>query len=275
MKIKKILNNNAVWSTDGEGNEIIATGRGISFGKKVGDVIDDTKVEKLFMSKEANAQFIQLVEELPYEEIQVADEIINYASEVLGKRLCRNIYITLTDHLGFAVQRKREGIEIRNSLLWEIRKYYAKEYEIGRHALEIIRDRLNVELSDDEAGFFALHIVNAELDGSIHHTMEAPEIIKDILNIVRYSFTVEIDENSLSYERFITHLKYFLQRAERNVYYPPDSNDIYEIVIKKFPEAYKCAWRIKSYMETKYPQKITEDEMLYLTVHISRITGRQ
>jgi len=276
MKIKKILNNNAAYSSDGGENEIIVMGRGICFGKRPGEEIDPAKVEKVFtMSKEPNAQFMRLVEEMPYEEIQVADEIINYASERLGKRLCKNIYITLTDHLGFSVERKKQGLEIRNALLWEIKKYYSLEYEIGRHAVDIIHERLGVELSDDEAGFFALHIVNAELDGSIHHTMVTPEIIKDILNIVKYSFSVEIDENSLSYERFITHLKYFLQRAEKNVYYPPDSNDIFDVVIRKFPEAYRCACRIKSYMELKYPQKITDDEMLYLTIHISRITGRQ
>lgn len=275
MKIKKILNNNAAYSSDGGENEMIVMGRGICFGKKQGEEIDPAKVEKVFRSKESNEQFMRLVEEMPYEEIKVADEIINYASERLGKRLCKNIYITLTDHLGFAVERKKQGLAIRNALLWEIKKYYSLEYEIGRHAVDVIRDRLGVELSEDEAGFFALHIVNAELDGSIHHTMVTPEIIKDILNIVRYSFTVEIDENSLSYERFITHLKYFLQRAEKNVYYPQDSNDIYEVVIRKFPDAYRCACRIKSYMELKYPQKITDDEMLYLTIHISRITGRQ
>lgn len=276
MKITKILNNNAASSMDDEGNEMIVTGRGLCFGKKVGDALEEDKVEKTFtMSKEPNAQFIKLVEELPYEEIQVADEIIEYAIETLNKKLCKNIYITLTDHLSFALERQKSGIELKNALLWEIKKFYSKEYKVGQHALEMIQDRLQVELPEDEAGFFALHIVNAELDGNIQHTMETPEIISDILNIVKYTFKVELDENTLSYERFITHLKYFLQRAEKNVFYPPESNDIFEVLIKRFPEAYRCACRIKSYMETKYPQKMTEDEMLYLTVHISRIVERK
>ena len=131
----------------------------------------------------------------------------------------------------------------------------------------------DMELAD-EAGFFALHIVNAELDGNIHHTMEAPEIIDDIISIVKYTYKRDLDEDSFSYERFITHLKYFLQRAERNAYYEPQDPGIFEIIMERFPEAYNCATRIKSYMESKYPEKLTDEEMLYLTVHIARITDR-
>ena len=274
MTIKKIFNNNAALATDEQGNEVIYTGCGICFQKKCGDELDESKIEKTFVMEKANEQFMKLVSELPYEEIQVADEIIKYAASHLNKRLCNNIYITLTDHLGFAVERSKTGTVLKNKLLWEIKKYYGPEFVIGRHALEIIKDRLGVELPEDEAGFFALHIVNAELDGNIHHTMETPEVIDDIVNIVRFTYKTDLDEQSLSYERFITHLKYFLQRAENKIYYQPADGELFEIVTKKYPEAYKCASRIKSYMEAKYPEEITDEEMLYLTVHISRITGR-
>ncbi|MBP5594050.1 MAG: PRD domain-containing protein, partial [Pseudobutyrivibrio sp.] len=122
---------------------------------------------------------------------------------------------------------------------------------------------------------FALHIVNAELDGNMHHTLETSEVISDIVSIVKYTFNTTLDENTLSYERFITHLKYFLQRAEKREYYPADNVDMFNMMINKFPEAYKCAKRIKSYMESKFPEEITDEEMLYLVVHISRITDRK
>ena len=274
MKIKKVLNNNAALASDENGNEIIYTGCGICFQKRPGDELDESKIEKTFVMEKANEQFLKLVSELPYEQIQVADEIIRYASDNLGKRLCNNIYITLTDHLGFAIERSKSGTFLKNKLLWEIKTYYKVEYNLGRHALEIIKDKLGVDLPEDEAGFFALHIVNAELDGNIHHTMEAPEIIDDIISIVKYTYKKDLDEDSFSYERFITHLKYFLQRAERNAYYEPQDPGIFEIIMERFPEAYNCATRIKSYMESKYPEKLTDEEMLYLTVHIARITDR-
>ncbi len=276
MKIKKILNNNAALAIDDKGNEIVYTGCGLCYQKRCGDEIDANKIEKTFVMEKPNEQFKKLVSEMPYEQVQVADEIIGYASTVIKKRLCNNIYITLTDHLGYAIERAKTGTFLRNKLLWEIKNFYKIEYEIGCHALEIIKDELGVELPEDEAGFFALHVVNAELDGNMHHTLESSEVISDIVSIVKFTFKSELDEDSLSYERFITHLKYFLQRASRKEYYPSGDNEIYCMVKKKFPEAYKCACRIKSYMESRFPEEeITDEEMLYLMVHISRITGRQ
>lgn len=275
MRIKKILNNNAALAVDDKGNEIVYTGCGICFQKKSGDSIDESKIEKTFVMEKTNEQFKQLVTEMPYEQVQVADEIIKYAEEKINKRLCNNIYITLTDHLGYAIERTKTGTVLKNKLLWEIKNFYKLEYSIGCHALEIVQEKLGVTLPEDEAGFFALHIVNAELDGNMHHTLETSEVISDIVSIVKYTFNTELDENTLSYERFITHLKYFLQRAEKKEFYPADNVEMFNMMIKKFPEAYKCASRIKSYMESKFPNEITDEEMLYLTMHISRITDRR
>ncbi|QFJ54816.1 BglG family transcription antiterminator LicT [Pseudobutyrivibrio xylanivorans] len=276
MKIKKILNNNAALVTDDKGNEIVYTGCGLCFQKKCGDQIDESKIEKTFVMEKPSEQFKQLVSEMPYEQIQVADEIIKYAEEILNKRLCNNIYITLTDHLGYAIERAQNGTYLRNKLLWEIKNFYKAEYSIGCHALSIIKEKLGATLPDDEAGFFALHIVNAELDGNMHHTLETSEVISDIVSIVKFTFNSELDENTLSYERFVTHLKYFLQRAEKREYYPEDNVEMFCMMKNKFPDAYKCATRIKSYMESKFPDnEITDEEMLYLVVHISRITDRK
>ena len=274
MTIKKVLNNNAALALDEKGNEIVYTGRGICFQKHAGDELDTSKIEKTFVLEKENEQFTKLVADMPYEQIQVAGEIIQYALEHLGKKLSDNIYISLTDHLGFAIERSKSGTYLKNKLLWEIKNYYKPEFEIGCHALDVIKEKLGVELPEDEAGFFALHIVNAELDGNMIHSLEAPELINDIVSIVKYTYKCDLDENTFSYERFITHLKYFLQRAEKRAYYEPQGGEVFDMIKEKFPDAYKCAQRIQSYMESRYPDKLTDEEMLYLTVHISRITDR-
>ena len=149
MKIKKILNNNAALALDDKGNEIVYTGCGLCFQKKIGDEIDEGKIEKTFVMEKPNEQFKQLVSEMPYEQIQVADEIIKYAGDMLNKRLCNNIYITLTDHLGYAIERARTGTVLKNKLLWEIKNFYKTEYSIGCHALDMIKEKLGVTLPDD------------------------------------------------------------------------------------------------------------------------------
>ena len=131
-----------------------------------------------------------------------------------------------------------------------------------------------MELSEDEAGFFAIHIVNAEMGSQMSHSIEAPEMIKDMLNIVKYSFQMELDEDSLAYERFLTHLKFFIQRAVRKECYPDEDAVLFAALKEKFPKAYHCAQKIQKYMEQKLDCVVAEEEVLYLTMHIARIARR-
>lgn len=276
MKILKVINNNVVSSLDHKKREIIVLGKGIGFQKSSGDDIQEDKIEKIFqLSTAMNSQFEKLVEEIPYRYIKYTDEIVKEATEVLDKKLNRNIYITLTDHLHFAIERYHKNILFQNALLWEIKKFYNKEYTIGLHAISMIKEKENIELSADEAAFIALHIVNAEMDGDMTQTANAPEMLKDMLNIVKYTFHVTFDEDSLSYERFVTHLKFFIQRAIDRSYYPAEDNDLYELYKEKFPKAYICAKKIRKYMEEKTDHPVTDEEILYLTVHISRVIDRK
>lgn len=277
MKILKVINNNVVSSVDDREREIIVLGKGIGFQKSSGDDIQQDRIEKIFqLSTAANSQFEKLVEEIPYEYIKYTDEIVKEATEVLGRKLNRNIYITLTDHLHFAIERYRKNILFQNALLWEIKKFYSVEYTVGLHAVAMIKEKEGIELSADEAAFIALHIVNAEMDvgGGMAQTANAPEMLQDMLNIVRYTFHVSLDEESLSYERFVTHLKFFIQRAINQSYYPAEENELYELYRKKCPKAYACARKIRTYMEEKTGNTVTDEEMMYLTVHITRVIDR-
>lgn len=272
MKIAKIMNNNVVSALDEGNREIIVLGKGIGFQKHNGDLIDEVKVEKIFrLSEPARSKFEKLVEEIPYEYVSYTDEIVREATETLGMELNKNIYITLTDHLYFAIERYRRNITFQNALLWEIKRFYSREYEVGLKAVELLKEREGVALSVDEAAFIALHIVNAEMDINLSRTLSVPGMIKDLLNIVRYTFHVDLDEESLSYERFVTHLKFFIQRTLKRQCYPTEELELYELYRKKAPKSYECAKKIKKYMEEKTDTEVTDEEMMYLTVHISRV----
>ena len=266
------MNNNIVSALDERNREIIALGRGIGFQKHAEDTIDESKIEKIFMLPEPSKnQFERLVEEIPYKYVKYTDEIVKEATAVLGKKLNKNIYITLTDHLHFAIERYKQNVSFQNALLWEIKKFYSREYEIGSKAIALLKEQEGVELSADEAAFIALHIVNAEMDGDLGQAASMPGMIKDMINIVQYTFQMELDEESLSYERFLTHLKFFIQRALNRQYYPAEDAELYELYQRKAPKAYECARKLKKYMEEKTGTEVTEEELLYLTVHISRV----
>lgn len=272
MKITKIINNNVVSSIDEKGREVVVMGKGLGFQKKSGDDINKSAIEKIFQLPSDNvSQFETLLEDMPYEHIKIAKDIILYAREKLDRHLNKNIYLTLTDHLSYAIERKRHGISVQNALLWEIKKYYHEEYLVGLQALEMVKNEVGIELSEDEAGFLALHIVNAEMDGNMHESVGMPAMLKDIMNIVKYHFGVELNETSLAYERFIKHLKFFVQRAVSGECYEADDLELNLSVKEKCANEYSCACKIKKYVESKTSYQVSEEEIIYITVHINRV----
>ncbi|MCC2242204.1 PRD domain-containing protein [Roseburia sp. CLA-AA-H204] len=272
MQIIKVINNNVISSEDDKGKEIIVMGKGIGFGKKAGEEIDETKIEKVFsLPDESTSQFMQVVKDMPYEYIRTAELVIAYARETLGYHLSKNIYVTLTDHLGYAIERKRQGIVVANELSWEMKKFYNAEFQVGLKALDIVKQELDVELPEDEAGFIAMHLVNAQMGGQMNQSRNMPAMIKDILNIVRYTFQVELDEKSLSYERFVTHLRFFVQRVISREDSERNDEEFDQLIADRFPHSYECAQKIKSYMKKKLDYEVSDVEISYLAVHIHRV----
>lgn len=272
MQIIKVINNNVISSEDDKGKEIIVMGKGIGFGKKAGEEIDETKIEKVFsLPDESTSQFMQVVKDMPYEYIRTAELVIAYARETLGYHLSKNIYVTLTDHLGYALERKRQGIVVANELSWEMKKFYNAEFQVGLKALDIVKQELDVELPEDEAGFIAMHLVNAQMGGQMNQSRNMPAMIKDILNIVRYTFQVELDEKSLSYERFVTHLRFFVQRVISREDSERNDEEFDQLIADRFPRSYECAQKIKSYMKKKLDYEVSDVEISYLAVHIHRV----
>ncbi|WP_455715973.1 BglG family transcription antiterminator LicT [Anaerosporobacter sp.] len=272
-RITKLINNNVVCSNDAEGNEVILRGLGIGFQKKVNDSIEDDKVEKIYkMENKATSNKLQeLLADIPIEYITVCTEIIEYATKKLNKKLNDNIYITLTDHISFAITRKGNKLEYRNVLLTEIKTFYEAEYEIGVQSLEIIKEKLGVELSYDEAGFIALHIVNAELDTNMGNMVKITELIQMIVDLIRDYYGKPLDEDSFNYTRFITHLKFFGQRLFNNKVVEDDDEEFRSLVKDRYPVDYQCAENIAKLVLEKYNKKVTEEELMFLTIHLRRM----
>lgn len=276
MKIDKIINNNLVRSFDNNGKEVLVMGCGLGFKKQVGQDIDQSKIEKIYAieNKNTSNKLMTLLSDIPLEHIQISNEIISYAKYSLGKKLSDNIYISLTDHISFAIDRYNQGLEFRNALLWEIKRFYNHEFLIGKEALQIIKRRIGIELPEDEAASIALHIVNAQLGTSkMDETIDRTMMIQNIIKIVKLHYTIELDEYSLNYERFITHLKFFSQRVFSGKQVKSEDPSFCELIKNKYLEAYKCAEKIKKYIQKEFNYELAEEEMIYLTVHIKRITS--
>lgn len=277
MKIDKIINNNLIRTFDNNGKEILLMGCGLGFQKKIGDTIDRSKIEKIYAieNKNDSNKLMNLLSEIPLEYIQVSNEIISYAKYSLGKRLNDNIYISLTDHISFAIERYKQGLNFKNALLWEIKRFYNHEFLIGKEALTIIKKRLDIMLSEDEAASIALHIVNAQLNSrDMNDTLDITKMIQNILNIVKFHFNIELDEYSLHYERFITHLKFFAQRILSGKVVKSDDANFCEMIKEQYKDAYLCAEKVKKYILKEFNHEISDEEIMYLIVHIKRIVKK-
>lgn len=276
MVIGKILNNNVVVSTNDAGEEVIYMGRGIAFKKKIGDVIDDAFVEKEFVLKDSFTanQFQQLFADIPAEEVEAVKQVVDEAEQVLGVELSPNIYLTLTDHIHYALMRAREGIEIPNPLLFETRKFYPKEYAIAAKAVERFEKNFGVSLPEAEKGFIAFHIVNSEqANGTMETTMQAVEIVRDVLAIISRFYGKAFNPDSLNYQRITTHLQYFAQRYLSDDLSGEKDEFLFELIQAKYPKAFQTVQRINEYLIKTYGKPIGESEMIYLTIHIERVVN--
>lgn len=275
MEIVKVMNNSLVFAKDDNKNEIIVMGKGIGFMKKPGENLDPDKIEKIFTLKNEGVKknYFRVMEDMPSEYIDITNNIIKYATEVLKFKLNDNIFISLIDHIAFAIERFKKNVNLQNRLLWEVRKFYPEEFKVGLYALENIKSVLNLELPEEEAGNIAFHIVNAQTDSAeMENTLLMIKMMKDILNIIKYDIKVKLDKDSLSYSRFITHLQFFLQRLIEGKLSSSKNSFILEQIEKQYPDKVKCARLIKNYVEKIISNEVSDDELLYLSMHIIRVT---
>ena len=280
MKIEKVFNNNVVQILGINNEEIIVMGKGLGFQKKPGDEVNQDLIEKRFILQNTDTDMVgelsRVYVDLDSEEIDLVLEIIHQGQEKLGQTFDISLYIALADHLHYTIQRTREGLTLQNPLAWEVRKFYPEEFQLGQDTIELVKEKMTLQLADDEAASIALHFNNAQKDaGQLEKNRLISKIVSDILEIVRLHFGEVRDEESISYTRFITHVQYFAQRVANGLVQGKNDAFLYEQVKENYPHAFACTEKIKSYVESAYNFVMSRDEQVYLTIHIQRLETSQ
>lgn len=278
MIIKKILNNNVVITTNYQMEEIIVMGKGLAYGKQAGDNIDMNKINKTFevSLKPSQRKMINMLKDIPLEYMEISDCVIKEAKVDL--EVDDSLYISLTDHIHTSIERYKEGVYLKNHMLFEIKNFYPKEFELGLLTLELIKEKYGINMEEDEAAFLALHIVSSEIGRNISDIYEMTNFILEIIGIVKDYFKLELDEDSLSYHRFVTHLKFFGLRVFNKIKQVEDitlNNDLLEIMKEKYVESYLCTSKIQSHIEKTYHYELNDEEVLYLTIHVAKIISKK
>lgn len=278
MLIKKSLNANAVIAVDKDDKEYILFGKGIGYGRKIGDRVDETVVNQTFIpvTNSEIQEYINLLTSIPPIMLELTRTIVSYAEEKLGQILNTSIYFMLSDHLNFAIERQKNGILVQNRVFWEIKTYYPAEFEVGLFALQLIQEELDVILPNEEAANIAFHIINAQTaDGNKKDGMNNANLISGVISIVRYSIGQNIDTESVHYQRFITHLKFFSERYFSDSLLIEKNDLLFEQIAVSYPKATEIAFMVKDYLTSVYDKNIPKEEVTYLTVHINRLLNAQ
>ena len=166
MKVIKVINNNNVCVLDESGREQIVSGKGIGFGKKCGEEIDNSQIQKTYLitNSELQKKMITMLQEIPIDYMNFANDMVEYIKKEYESELNESLLVALSDHIAFAIERKKKGIEFTNPLLESIKEAYPQELSLGEYCVEQLKERLAIDMTRDEAGFIAMHIINARLD---------------------------------------------------------------------------------------------------------------
>ena len=271
-KIEKLFNNNVILAqnllTD---REVVLVGKGVGFAKKIGKdyYIAPKEIDKeyAYLDESIKSDYFSLVQQLDEKVIGVTEEIIARAEAELGE-LNQHIHIMLADHIGFAIERLRDGMIINNPFLYEIQILYKKEYELAEYAYFMIKEHLAVEIPDAEKGFIAMHLHSAQKNTEIKQTVKNARILNDIVECIEQGIGKSIPRGDLAYTRLVHHISASLSRMDSQKMIV---NPLLKSIKKDMKISYKIAQEVADRIKHEKEIHVTEDEIGFLAIHIERI----
>lgn len=269
-KIVKVFNNNVILVTENEKEKIIL-GTGLGFGKKSGQIIDKpSNIDKIFsMEDEFNSsKFKELMTQVDDETIGICEEIIYMISKELNEELNEKIHVSLTDHVAFTLLRLKQDDEIENPFLVETETLYKREFDLAKKAVRMLQKRTGVQIPDGEIGFITLHIHSARNRGKLSNTIKYTYISNSIVEFIEDELNIDIDRTSLDYARFITHIRFAIERIMIG---KPVKNELLVPIKRKFKESYALARRAAEIISDGLDKPVDEDEIGYLAIHIQKL----
>ena len=278
MIVTKKINNNVAMARDEKGNEFVVFGKGIGFPKTPYQLTDESVIQGIYSNMQEG--IMSMVRGIPGEIIDASLEITDLAKRELDVELNPNMFLTLADHLQFAVERTQGGYVIENPLAGTVEFVYPKEYTLGQRGLEIFAAVAGTQLPESEACSIAMHIVNSEQHDSesvsdMDEVMRTLTTINEITNIVEESIGATVDRSSYSYARFTTHLRYLIKRLRQETEESTANLELFDRIAHDFPEVRACADKISAYLEERYVRTCGNEERLYLMMYINRFLANR
>ena len=279
MKVIKRINNNSVMCLDSRGRTVVAFGKGIAFAVRKGsDELPLSAIERTFY--DVDEHYLALLDELSPEVLSLAADVVSTTAPLLTYELSPHAAFALADHLSFALRRVRSGMLVKMPLAYDVAQMYPVEYRAGLRTLELVREKLNVRLPKDEVAGIALCFVNAAFapvaSGDIsQEAVEDDAIIEAVSCMIERGCEARVDRDSFEFARFATHMHYLIDRIRSGK--PAalsDAGDLYRVARESSTQMATCLDEVCAYLQDCLGSEISDDEKLYVLLHMSRIAGR-
>lgn len=275
MRVKKILNNSLVLVENENHEDLIFMGKGLSFRTKVGQEISPSQAEKIFVSNgdSLTVNMMQLAEHVDVAYFELVKKLLDYAGQLLSVAIPDYLYLSLTDHIAFAVDRFKQSIDLELVNLEQIQLRYPKEFQVGQYALKLIEETFDIHLFPNEAASIALHFINIqESKNPSVQSQKIQEITTAILNIIKYHFKLIYEYDDISYIRAVSHFQLLAKRLLDKDLLPNENNPfLYRHILESCPNEADCAQKIDTYFWETYQTHLTNQEEMYLVLHIHRL----
>lgn len=267
MLIKQVLNNNVVMAYDDNKVEVVVVGTGIGFHAKKNDLIDKAKIQKIF-SCTADNKFKDFVGQISPEILELTQKISANAKEEFAIVLEDEVFMLLADHINFAIKRLREGMDLDNPFLYEIKHFFKDEYKIGLYAKDLIKEMFNLEIPDEEVGYICMHLISSEFHQNRSSVNKVFKIIDVSINYLQEHYLKDVQEDSIAYNRLMNHIKFFAKRYAENE--ESDKEDVLlDTTIKDvFKQEVSCIDALSELLLEKFGRKVTQSEKNYIILHL-------
>lgn len=264
-KVKKIINNNALLTIDqSTQKEVIFMGNGVGFNRKQDELIDSIKDCKIYNVSESIKNVTDTIDTIY---LDIASLILDEAENQF-EQVDRMIQFALADHIAFAIERIKNKMIISNPFTKDISLLFKDEYRIALKGRSIIKEKLKVEINDDEVGYITLHVHSALDHDSVSNSMKTTILINEAIDSIEKLCQITVNKDSLLYSRLLVHLKYMFVRLSKGERLNIDMD---EYVSANFPESYKVAKIICDSIKSNSDYDIPFTEIGYLAIHIERI----
>ena len=273
-RITKILNHNSFMGIESKNDqECLIMGKGVAFGKKVGQTVSVTGDARVYSLKELTdrGEAKDIIKSVSPLCLELANEVLDQAEEEFGK-VDRSILFTMADHLDFAVRRIQNGEQISNPLTDDIRIMFYKEYKVAGCIRDLLKEKLGIRIDEHEIGYIALHVHAAIVDENVSQAREIARTVRECICMVEEETGKSIDVMSLSYNRLMNHVRYMVARAIHGEKLKMSLNDYMSV---KFPGPYMTAEKICRKMEKSLKLPIPDIEIGYLAMHLERMMDRE